>query len=142
MKANPKCMSSIRLLLVLISALTVAAAPAQDSSQPRILLIPFNPDYYLSDADPDIAKHSNKDLTEVRKEFQAGLNLHLHARIVSYTSFDSRSLLRVEEEVSEEDDLYQIYQGVGYRSAKPKSPVLETGPAEEAKKGFATQGHI
>lgn len=130
-------MPSFRPLLVLICLLVGLNTQAQDSAtHPRILLVPFNPDYYFSDADQDIAQSSRKDLKEIREDFQAGLNLYLHARIVTYTDFNSESLLRVEEEVSAEDDLYQIYHGIGYRQAKPKTPFLETEPTEDAQAGL------
>ena len=130
-------MPSVRSLLVFVCLMVVFRGMAQDSTaNPRILLVPFNPDYYFSDADQDIAQYSRKELKDVREDFQAGLNLYLNARIVSYTDFNSKSLLHVDEEVSAEDDLYQIYHGISYRQAKPKTPWLETESTDDAREGL------
>lgn len=64
----------VLMLLVFLSALTQpvyaqSKTAADSTSYHRILLLPYNPKYYLSDADRDIAAQSNESPQAFRKKF-------------------------------------------------------------------------
>ena len=65
-----------RFVCIILSLLTFTGLKAQDnktekkdSIEHRILLIPYDPRFYLSDADKDIAEETRKDPETIRNYF-------------------------------------------------------------------------
>ncbi len=98
----------------------------------RVMIIPFNPQDYLSDADQQLAEYNQLSVEQVRERFRYGLEASLNARILSDDKFDTQRFVSDDEELNE--DLKQIYYGYGLKYEKPKVPVLEDD--QRAKKSF------
>jgi LysM repeat protein len=79
-----------------------------DSTRQQILVIPFDPYLYFSDADDEIAAKSNIQRTKVREVFRRRLNT-----LLTYHGYETIHLLggRVKDSIS---DLNKIYSSVTY----------------------------
>jgi len=88
------------------------------ADEPSVMIIPFNPDMYFSDSDPDLAKYNRKSIPEVRKMFRYGLSINLNARIMK--EHDSRSMIS-DSAQDAQLDLTRIYNSIDYFQDKAKS---------------------
>ncbi|MCU0417027.1 MAG: LysM peptidoglycan-binding domain-containing protein [Cytophagaceae bacterium] len=81
---------------------------AYDSTRQQILVIPFDPYLYFSDADDEIAAKSNMQRTKVREVFRRRLNT-----LLTYHGYETIHLLggSVKDSIS---DLNKIYSSVTY----------------------------
>lgn len=79
-----------------------------DSTRQQILVIPFDPYLYFSDADDEIAAKSNMQRTKVREVFRRRLNT-----LLTHHGYETIHLLggRVKDSIS---DLNKIYSSVTY----------------------------
>ncbi len=105
---------SVRILLpfvLLISAYTASFSQVQNQGNPKVMIIPFDPDMYFSDADDLLAKYNQKSIKEVRTLFRYGLNVNLNAKILS--NYGTRALLTDTAKTATED-LYNIYKSISY----------------------------
>ncbi|CAA9264022.1 MAG: hypothetical protein AVDCRST_MAG95-2433 [uncultured Adhaeribacter sp.] len=105
----------------------------QSQDAQRVLIIPFDPYLYFSDADPDIARQSRIPAQNVRYIFRARLNAFLDPK-----GFESINLLNTTYQPESANKLSNIYQSLAYSyqdithsrfnplPAKPKT--LATGP--------------
>lgn len=66
---------------VFISTYQTLFAQVDSSRQHTVLVISYNPDYYLSDAEQDIMKQSQMDVNLYRNEFRNGLDDELQHSI-------------------------------------------------------------
>lgn len=107
-------------------------AGALDKTVPRIIVIPFDPHLYFSDADEDIARQSRIPRQNVRYTFRTRLSA-----LVIPSGFETINLLNNGSNQSsyELPDLYQSltyqYQSVKvsrFNPGPPKQPALITGP--------------
>jgi hypothetical protein len=102
-------------------------APARKAAQ-RVLVIPFDPYLYFSDADNDIARQSNIPKQNVRYVFRTRLNAFLDP-----PGFESINLLGGvwRDSVSELNRIYKSltysYQDIKYSRFSPLPPAPEKG---------------
>lgn len=124
-------MRYLLLICIMLSVVTVQASG--DSSAPRILVVPFHPDYYLSDADKGIADFSDQSVEQIREQFRTGLQLNVQSRIMTLHGWQSESMLVSREALTAEDVLYQVYKGISYRMQPVKVPLLATETPERVE---------
>jgi hypothetical protein len=113
--------SPAALLLFLVMANAVFAQQTGDGqllapSSERVMIIPFNPNYYLSDADREIAEVNEKKAHETSAIFRHGLDLSLQAQVRNV--FDTYSIL-YDTASAANADLMQLYSGITYKYQKP-----------------------
>jgi hypothetical protein len=123
---------SIAACLLLVVLVNTASAQATDGqllapSSERVMIIPFNPNYYLSDADREIAEVNEKKAHEISAIFRHGLDLSLQAQVRNV--FDTYSIL-YDTASAANGDLSQLYNGITYKYQKPfdmrsENPVQE-----------------
>ena len=98
------------------------------SSGNRVLIIPFNPALYFSDADADIAWQSKIPKQKIRYIFQARLNALLQAPGYQCINYLNNSL---PDSVSEGGDIYKnlaySYQDIKTSNFQPIAPPKEKG---------------
>lgn len=125
--------------LILIALIGANVSFAQNQAEKQefnsVMIIPFEPNMYFSDADDALAKYNEKTVKEVRTMFRYGLNVNLNARILSL--YQTRPLL-TDTTHGAKEDLYAIYKGISYFKDKsmPNLTVNEqqhklTGNAEK-----------
>jgi len=114
--------------------LQMLPADAQTREKPNaVMIIPFDPNMYFSDADDQLAKYNDKSIKEVRTLFRYGININVNAKILSL--YQTRPLLTDTAKRAVED-LYAIYKGISYFQDKsmPLSEAEEKAYATEEKK--------
>lgn len=82
----------------------------------RVMVIPFNEFYYLSDADPELAKANNKNPEDVSVLFRYGITNNVATRVIS--SYDTYNIL-TDTTVQSQEDLNRIYGSIQYKYQKP-----------------------
>ncbi|HTF82762.1 MAG TPA: LysM peptidoglycan-binding domain-containing protein, partial [Cytophagales bacterium] len=107
-----------------------------DNAVKRILIIPFDPYLYFSDADMEISKQSKMEHTKVRQAFRRRLNALLEPQ-----GYETIHLLggRIKDSLT---DLNRIYKSVSYNyqealynpSAQLQRTQMEEGHLKEADK--------
>jgi hypothetical protein len=105
-----------------------------DSLYKRILLIPYNPQMYISDSEQEIARVSKRELSELRKRFRLGLDLSLQA--VLLTGYDSHSLLR-DTNAAAQKEIEEIYRYSKFKYEVPLR-VVQQLEAEDAQPLYKT----
>jgi len=129
-----------RFFSILMLSLTASlySFAQQQAGSPSVMIIPFDPNMYFSDADEQLSKYNQKSLKEVRTLFRYGLNINVNAKIMSL--YETRPLLTDTAE-SAVEDLYQIYQGISYFKDKsipvPESESNKMNDSGEKKKLLA-----
>lgn len=107
----------IVLFLIFISIKTIAQdtiSQEKDSLQfQKILIIPFNPKMYMSDADKEIIEASNLDFTRLVDNFRYGLAILLKDKLSPY--YEAKVLFNKAASDSI-DDLPLIYSSLTYRA--------------------------
>ncbi len=81
----------------------------------KVMIIPFNPYNYLSDADRELAEINKRQPQEIATLFRYGLNYDLSTRIISRDSYDLLS----DTTVDSQKDLFLIYSSIHYQFEKP-----------------------
>lgn len=110
----------------------VAISPVSDTTpKPRVLVVPFNPDYYFSDADLMLAKHNNKNQPEIKDLFRYGLDVNLRARIIS-SNMEAQGFMS-NRQLDEEKDIYHIYRGIGYKMDRPNTAYFKDDIKKESR---------
>lgn len=114
----------------------VVEAVAYDNAVKRILIIPFDPYLYFSDADMEIAKQSKMEHTKIRQAFRRRLNALLEPQ-----GYETIHLLggRIKDSLT---DLNRIYKNVSYNyqdalynpNAQVQRTQMEEGQLKEADK--------
>lgn len=126
-----KSFSSLLIILALlmpvlsIAQIDYALEPAApDTSTPlyipkyeRVMIIPFDMTYYLSDADHEIAKANKQSLKEVQQAFRYGLDMTMGA-VVEETYATKRILLDTIPEANK--DLNKLYGAISWRYSRAK----------------------
>jgi hypothetical protein len=127
-------MKSLFLTLLLSSSFILFAQ--SDSIQSKVLLIPFAPFMYFSDADNHIAQGSKLSENDLREKIRNGLEANVYHQLLS--RFDAISLMRATT-ISGEDGLRKIYGATRYIKYNSKSYVREVSSEEQALKEFTSQ---
>ncbi len=105
---------------------------ADSTKQVSILIVPFNPAMYFSDADKDISEQSNVDQAKVKDKFNGSLEATLNDHIGLYYATKSLS-----KQPDASDDLDIIFGSVNYKSeTKQKEELKEEGKEEGSAKKF------
>lgn len=100
------------------------------------MLIPYDPLYYLSDADHDIADQSNISMTEVRKTFHDKADYYTYAALSE--KFRTVDLLH-DTSAGAEEDLITVFSTLGYKYETPMhvNPDARKLKPETVKKEFS-----
>ncbi len=130
------------ILLVLLQSQLVWSQEQVDAG-PKVMIIPFDPYLYFSDADEQLAKYNKKSIKEVRTLFRYGLNINVNAKILAM--YETRPLL-TDTAKGASEDLYNIYKSISYfkdnsmlspdmkkemETKAKKKPIKIFGPTEE-----------
>ena len=99
----------------------------------KVMVIPYNPNMYFSDADDAIAKASNKTPEEIRRMFRHGIAYDVSVRILP--RYPIKNMLYDTSEIAQRD-LYLIYKNISYR--KMKSPSYKKDDEQEAPKDITS----
>ncbi len=93
-----------------------------DHSQ-KVMIIPFNEFYYLSDADAELAQRNNKSQKEISDLFRVGLDYNINARVIA--AHHAHSMLQ-DSSVQSVKDLQYIYSSISYTYQKPMDIYKDT----------------
>jgi hypothetical protein len=115
------------ILLVLVSVFS----NGQDSASTKILLLPFNPDMYLSDIEQDIIQNTRMNPDEYRAYFRRALDSKIQGELKSYRP--TVSLMGNQEE-DDKKELREFYAQAGYSYLEPVGKGV--GKAIDKKKGL------
>ena len=115
------------ILLVLVSIIT----NAQDSASTKILLLPFNPDMYLSDIEQDIIQNTKMTPEEYRAYFRRALDSKIQGELKSYRPTVS---LMGDHGGDDKKELREFYAQAGYSYLEPVGKGV--GKAIDKKKGL------
>ena len=115
------------VLLVLVSVIS----NGQDSASTKILLLPFNPDMYLSDIEQDIIQNTKMKPDEYRAYFRRSLDSKIQGELKSYRPTVS---LMGDQEVDDTKELREFYAQAGYSYMEPVGKGV--GKAIDKKKGL------
>lgn len=100
----------IKKFLSLFLMLWFFSSYAQNSFH-SVMIIPFEPNMYFSDADEQLAQYNKKTVREIRTLFRYGLNINLNARIM--TQYETVTLLN-DTTPGALNDLNMIYKSIVY----------------------------
>ncbi|MFN8155332.1 MAG: hypothetical protein U0Y08_13655 [Bacteroidia bacterium] len=108
-----------RPLLVLLLLLIARIAQSQETVNTSILLIPYQPEFYLSDAERDIMAQSTRTPEEYRAYFRKVLDLKLMAELE--TIGPVYSMLQ-DTSAAGRKDLQRYFGSTGFSYADPVGP--------------------
>lgn len=114
------------------NTLSTSAADSTVSAS-KILLIPFQPMMYFSDADQDISRFSKMGEPQIRNQLRNQLDLNVYHQLLS--AFDVVDLLR-SNSLDGEKDLNRIYACTRYilYSSKQRKEYIKEKVSEESSK--------
>lgn len=115
------------ILLVLVSVFS----NGQDSASTKILLLPFNPDMYLSDIEQDIIQNTKMNPDEYRAYFRRALDSKIQGELKSYRPTVS---LMGDQEGDDKKELREFYAQAGYSYLEPVGKGV--GKVSEKKKSL------
>lgn len=128
-----------KLSWLMICALPILAK-AQDKTPVSLLLIPYQPEFYLSDAERDIMKESRRTPDEYRAFFRQSLDLKLAAALEGLGTVHS---ILQDSSASGRGELARFYGTTGYSYADPVGPRIadqkEIRKKEKASPLFSNQ---
>ncbi len=102
----------------------------QQGDDSSVMIIPFSPHMYFSDADQELAKFNDKNVKEVRTLFRYGVNMNLNATILN----QHRTRQMLSDTASDANaDLSKIYQTITYFEDKPLQPEIAGDASEEVE---------
>lgn len=82
----------------------------------KVMVIPYDPLYYLSDADHEIAEQSNIDMREIRSFFHKKISYYTAASLArNFTPID----LLNDTSANAQEDLITVFSTLGYRYEEP-----------------------
>jgi len=120
-----------KIVLLILLVLVSAIANAQDSASTKILLVPFNPDMYLSDIEQDIIQNTKMTPDEYRTYFRRVLDLKLQGELKSYRPTVS---LMSDQDEADKKELREFFAQAGYSYMEPVGKSLSK--QMEKKKGL------
>lgn len=122
-------------ILIMMMLFKAEASSPDSSILHRIMLIPYDPQFYLSDADHDIMEATKKDPAKVRESFRKTVDLYIQHAIGSFRPCisllnDADSLPQLNEA------LMLIYSKTGYRYEKAMPLPMQKERADSINKAF------
>lgn len=106
-----------RQLITGLALLACLSLQAQDTLKyKKVLVIPFNPELYLSDAEQDIMKHSRRTPEEYRQYFRNSLDLKIASELE--TEIGCVSLMQ-DTSLQAREDILRFYSICGYEYREP-----------------------
>ncbi|MCH8903789.1 MAG: hypothetical protein IIA45_07745 [Bacteroidetes bacterium] len=108
--------------------------PRDSMDYSKVMIIPYNPDFYFSDSDHDLKKYNRKNGEDIRRKFRQGLNLKVNARIM--TAYDTKPLLN-DTAKDVQLDLLSIYHGIHYKYERTTPSILAEENQKEHEKILA-----
>ncbi len=130
-------MNSIRTIIIVIAIAFLGCtkytlAQTTAAATNKILIVPFNPDLYLSDAEQDIMRQTNKTPDQYREFFRKTIDLKILGQL--QTVMQSYSLVQdTTQKAKRELAIFYRQCGYKYEIAKEKGINKEEGK----KKGFS-----
>jgi hypothetical protein len=101
----------MKKILALCFLIIAAIGMNAQNENRSVMIIPFDPNMYFSDADDQLSKYNKKSVKEIRTLFRYGLNINLNARIM--TQYGAVSLLN-DSTQGAMNDLAMIYKSITY----------------------------
>ena len=95
----------------------------------RIMIIPLNPTYYLSDADQQLSEYNHVSSKQIRDWFRSGLEANVNAGIITNDEYQTQRFIDADNE-DLQNDLHQIYYGYGLAYEKALLPNIVEGEVE------------
>ena len=129
-----KCVAMKQILfLVFTAAILSVSAQTEgeliDARPVRVMIVPYHPNYYLSDADQELAEINEKKPDELSRIFRYGLDFSMQVQVQQ--QFEAYSFLRDTAEVADAE-LRSMYSGITYKYQKPFD-LLSDDKVEERK---------
>ncbi len=114
-----------RLFILIILIASFSRSHAQETADSlivhKVMLIPYDPRYYLSDADRDIVEQTQMDARKIRENFRENVDRHVQRHISR--SYPCISLLNDTADALEETMYYVLGRtGYKYEEAIPLTP--------------------
>ena len=89
--------------------------PDGKPSRQKILLIPFDPKLYMSEADPKIGRENKMTFPQLRATFRSGLDY----KILSHLKTIGTAYSLLSDSVANKKDMQLVYESIGYDYDKP-----------------------
>lgn len=116
-------------------AATCFSAPPDSGLTHRIMIIPYDPQFYLSDADHDIMEATRQEPQKVRESFRKTVDLYVQHAIGSFRS--CISLLNDADSLPElKEALMMAYSKTGYRYEKAMPLPVQKERADSVNKAL------
>lgn len=138
---------SIFLLLICLQHTAIAQTNTEKTTIKKnvksVLLVPFDPKLYLSEADMQIGKASKKTFHEIRDYFRNNLMAYLLMDMTRF--YDAKTLLSSSSTMSTEsydEDLQMIYSILNYKYEKPIKPDIDGAENSKTAKKDTTENGI
>jgi hypothetical protein len=113
--------------------LQIVSAAADTLIPHKVMLIPFDPLYYLSDAEQDIIEQTKKDPEKIRDSFRRTIDYNIKQAILKH--YPCISLLNdVDSMPSLKEVLILVYSKTGYRYDKVMPTLISQGATDTLKK--------
>jgi len=126
-------------ILLLLLLLNSPVLVAQETANASILLIPYQPEFYLSDAEREIMKEARRTPDEYRQYFRQSLDLKLAAELEMLGPVHS---MLQDSTLAGRKDLARYYGSTGYSYADPVGPrVTDQKEIRKADKKFELFGN-
>lgn len=126
-----KKIHSFVLLLILCCIAQQVIAQQTKEDLARVMIIPFDPNLYFSDADEQLSKYNEKSIKEIRTLFRYGINTTVNAKIL--THYATVPLLTDTMRTARED-LNLVYRDISYFKDKSMPSEAMKKKIEEEKK--------
>jgi hypothetical protein len=120
-----------KTVLLILMVLVSVVSNGQDSASTKILLLPFNPDMYLSDIEQDIIQNTRMNPDEYRAYFRRALDSKIQGELKSYRPTVS---LMGDQEGDDKKELREFYAQAGYSYLEPVGKGV--GKVSEKKKSL------
>ena len=125
----------VQVFLLIFSSNQTATGGGRDSTGmipiQKVMIIPYEPQMHLSDADMDISMYSDKTPMQIRTMLRSGITENLNAKLLG--SYRTHSLLQdLRPEARQE--VNRIYAGIDY-SYDTSFAILHPKPDSAAMKG-------
>lgn len=98
------------------------------ATQHKVMIIPFNPYNYLSDADPELAGKNKKQPSEISTLFRYGLNYNISTRVITSDAYN----ILTDSTIASQKDLQMIYAAVHYEYQKPLNAFAKDSAEEKS----------
>jgi hypothetical protein len=126
---------NITILLVLVSAWSALAQnytikPEITDGEADVLLIPFDPNYYMSDMDPELGAYNQLTSLQIREAFRTSIN---NALLTSVRAKKSAKSLLGDGGPNSIKDLSYLLQGIRYEYCYLETDATATASSKPLK---------